>query len=174
MKNLTGLLLLLITALLWSCKPRELPKEKETITITKVVTEVKRDTLIQVKADSSFYAAMIECQNGKPVLKPNSPTSDTKKNTSGKNLQPPNVSLNESGKLEVSCQYLKNELQVALTEKRILEQQLREKTIVPPPEYIEKQLSWWQKLWLTLGKILSASLLVYILYKIPWKALLRL
>ena len=83
------------------------------------------------------------------------------------------MNLSDAGKLKISCQYLANQLKVTLKEKQILEEKLREKTIVPPPLLVEKQLSWWQKLWLNLGKVLSASLLIYLILKIPWKALLK-
>ncbi|WP_187477849.1 hypothetical protein [Amniculibacterium sp. G2-70] len=177
MKNLSGFLLLLITALLWSCKPRELPKEKEVVTITKTVKEVLRDTIVKVQADSSFYEAFLECRNGKPFLLQNSNFGnkiESSKITAGKNLQPPTVLLTDVGKLKISCQYLANQLKVTLREKQILEDKLREKTVTPPPEIIEKQLGWWQKLWLNLGKILSTVVLMYILIRIPWKAFLRL
>lgn len=170
MKNLIGFLLL-IAALLWSCKPRELPKEKEIVTVTKTITEVKRDTIVKVEADSSYYEALIQCQNGKPVLLTD---NGSYKITSGKNLQPPTVVLNDSGELKISCEYLENELKIALKEKRILEEKLSEKTIVPPPIEIEKALSWWQRTWIGLGKFLSFALLIFITIKIPWKAFLRL
>lgn len=167
---------LMSATLLMSCKPRELPKEKEVVTINKTITEVRRDTIIQVEADSSFYEAMIECQNGRPVLRqpPKSPSNQsTHKKASGKNLAAPKVNLDDAGKLKISCQYLANQLKITLKEKQILEEKLSEKTITPPPLLIEKQLSWWQKLWLTLGKVLSASLLIFLILKIPWKALLK-
>ena len=175
-KILNGFLLVLIAALLLSCKPRELPKEKEVVTITKTVTEVKRDTIIKVQSDSSFYEAMIECKNGKPVLLQRSNfgnENNSYKITAGKHLEPPTVNLSDAGKLKISCQYLANQLKVTLKEKQILEEKLSEKTFLPPPLLIEKQLSWWQKLWLNLGKVLSASLLIYLILKIPWKALLK-
>lgn len=168
------ILILFSTSLLMSCKPRELPREKETVTITKTITEIKRDTIVKVKADSSFYESLIECQNGKPVLIPPHSNKIETVLIKGKNLQPPKVVLEDSGKLKISCQYLENQLEITLKEKQILESKLSEKTITPPPEYIEKQLSWWQKLWLNLGKFFSAVFLIYIITKIPWKALLRL
>ena len=175
-KILHGFLLVLIAALLLSCKPRELPKEKEVVTITKTITEVKRDTIIQVKADSSFYEAYIECQNGKPILLQN-PNFQSKEETflitEGKYLQTPKVNLSDAGKLKISCQYLANQLKITLKEKQVLEEKLTEKITVPPPLLIEKQLSWWQKLWLTLGKVFSASFLIFLILKIPWKALLK-
>lgn len=171
------ILILCAASLLTSCKPRSLPSEKEVVTITKTITEVKRDTIVKVESDSSFYEAFIECQNGKPILLHRSNfgnENDSYKITAGKNLQPPTVNLSDAGKLKISCQYLANQLKVTLKEKQILESKLSEKTITPPLEYIEKQLSWWQKLWLTLGKILSAALLIYLITKIQWKAFLRL
>jgi hypothetical protein len=171
-KILHGFLLLLIATLLLSCKPRELPKEKEFVTIAKTITEVKRDTIVKVQSDSSFYEAMIECQNGIPILL--QPTlGERYQITSGKNLQPPKVILSDAGKLKISCKYLTNQLKITLKEKQILESKLSEKIITPPPEYIENQLSWWQKLWINLGKILSAAVLIFFLTKIPWKAFLK-
>lgn len=168
------ILILFSTSLLMSCKPRELPREKEMVTITKTITEFKHDTIVKVRADSSFYESLIECQNGKPVLIPPQSSKSETLLISGKNLQPPKVVLEDSGKLKISCQYLENLLKVTLREKQILIDKLSEKTITPPPEYIEKQLSWWQKLWLNLGKFFSAVFLIYLITKIPWKALLRL
>ena len=176
MKNFNVFLLMFIIGFLYSCKPRELPKEKEIITITKTITEVKRDAIVKVESDSSFYEAFIECQNGIPILIERSEfvkESTDQKIASGKTLQPPKVNLNDAGKLKISCQYLANQLKITLKEKQILESKLSEKTITPPPEYIEKQLSWWQKLWLNLGKILSAAVLIFFLTKIPWKAFLK-
>lgn len=172
-----GFMMVLLAMLLYSCKPCELPKEKEVVTITKTITEFKRDTIVKVEADSSFYEALIECQNGKPVLlRPrNFGTKEvTEKKTAGKNLQPPKVQLDDLGKLKISCTYLANQLKITLKEKQILEQKLNEKTIVPPPKIIEKELSWWQNLWITLGKIFSTAFVIYILTKIPWRAFLRL
>lgn len=171
-KNFNVFALMLLIGFLLSCKPRQLPHEKEVVTITKTVTELKRDTIVTVEADSSYYEAFIECRDGKPLLKP--PTGPKPGTTAGKNLQPPKAELDQYGKLKISCHYLQNQLKITLHEKHILEQKLAEKTIVPPPHLIEKQLTWWQKLWLFLGKILTSALVLFILYKIPWKALLRL
>lgn len=175
-KNLKVFLLMFIIGFLYSCKPRELPKEKEVVTVTKTVKEVLRDTIIKVEADSSFFNALVKCQNGKPVLFPPSNNTAKKKpnkKDSDKGLQKPSASIDENGNLTVRCDYFENLYKVTLKEKQVLTDKLSEKTIVPPPLLIEKQLSWWQKLWLNLGKLLSASLLIYLIIKIPWKALLK-
>lgn len=176
MKNLKVFLLMFIIGLLFSCKPRELPKEKEVVTITKTITQVQRDTLIKVEADSSFFNALVKCQNGKPFLSPPTKTNAKKepdKKDSNKGLQKPSATIDENGNLTVRCDYFENLYKVTLKEKQILTDKLNEKTIVPPPLLVEKQLSWWQKLWLTLGKILTASLSIFLILKIPWKALLK-
>lgn len=170
-------ILMLPILLLLSCKPRELPKEKEVVTITKTITEVKRDTLVKIEADSSFYNALIECQNGKPVLLqplPRVENTNSHVKNSEKGLQTPKVDLDKDGKLKIACQYFENLYKITLREKQILEEKLSEKTVIPPPEYIEKELSWWQKLWIVLGKIFAGLLIVYIGYKIIWKASLPL
>ncbi|MEI7487047.1 MAG: hypothetical protein WCJ72_06485 [Chryseobacterium sp.] len=169
MRNI--LLIFILAFLIISCKSKPPRQEKELITVTKTITELKRDTIIQVEADSSYYQALIECQNGKPVLMQNIAAGESKP---GKNLKEPNVLLDQNGKLKITCQYLANQLKVTLKEKQILEQKLNEKIIIEPPRLVEKSLSWWQKLWITLGKILSAGLIIYIGIKIPWRALFRL
>lgn len=169
MRNIVFIFILALFII--SCKSKPLPQEKEVITVTKTITELKRDTIIQVESDSSYYEALIECQNGKPVLIQNIDAGESKP---GKNLKEPNVLLDQNGKLKITCQYLANQLKVTLKEKQILEQKLNEKTIVPPPELIEKPLSWWQKLWITLGKIFSAIFIIYLGSKISWRALFGL
>lgn len=174
--KIIGFLTMLLALILFSCKPRELPKEKEVVMITKTVMELKRDTIVQVKADSSFYEALIECQNGKPVLLTPSNFKETKsseKAISGKNLQPPNVTMDDEGKLKISCQYLANQLKITLREKQVLEQKLNEKTIVPPPVEIEKELTWWQKLFITIGRFVFFGSLVYLVFKVAWKVFLK-
>lgn len=168
-----GILAMCIMSLTASCLPRGVPTEKEVVTVMKTVTEFKRDTIVKVEADSSFYESLIECQNGKPVLLQMG-NPQHYQITSDKNLQPPKVILNDSGKLKISCQYLANQLKITLKERQILEQRLSEKTIQKPPEYIEIDLSWFQKLWLFLGKFFSSVFLIYLITKIPWKAFLRL
>ncbi len=170
-----GILAMCIMSLTTSCLPRGMPTEKEVVTVTKTISEFKRDTIVKIEADSSFYESLIECQNGKPVLiHSQGVTNKSLLVSSGANLQVPNVILNDSGKLKISCQYLANQLKITLKERRILEQRLSEKTIQKPPEYIEKDLSWFQKLWLFLGKFFSAVFLIYLITKIPWKAFLKL
>ncbi len=172
-----GFMMVLLAMLLYSCKPRELPKEKEVVTITKTVTELKRDTIVKVQADSSFYEALIECQNGKPVILSGG-NFGTKvnyvKTISGKNLQPPEVIITEDGKLQVKCDYFENLYKITLKEKQVLQEKLSEKTIVPPPEIVKQPLTWWETFWITFGKICFFAALIYLVYKIPWKSFLKL
>lgn len=160
-----------ISALVFSCRTAPpLPKEKELVTITKVVTEYKHDTLITVKADSSFYEALVDCQNGKAVLrtdKNSKALSNSKSKKEG--LQKPIVTIDKDGRLKVRCDYFENLYKITLKEKQVLERKLTEKTIVPPPKIIEKPLSWFQKLEIWFGRIAFLVLIIYLITKIPWR-----
>lgn len=70
MKNLISCVCycLILMVLLVSCKSRK-PVEPDKIKETHYIKEVVRDTVITVKADSTYYEAWIECVNGKPVLR---------------------------------------------------------------------------------------------------------
>ncbi len=173
MRNLIHIIFLSCLVFILGCRTKTVVLPPDKITETKTIKEIVRDTVIQVEADSAYYQAWIECSNGKPVIKQNDPQKQIT-TSEGKNLNTPAVSLDEFGRLSVQCKYLQNQLKVALKDKYILEQKTNEKTFVPPPQIIEKELSWWQKLWIALGKILSGVLIVYLGFRISWKSLLKL
>ena len=63
-KAVFGVLLLLFC--LTGCKTYKEPQpitQKETEIVTKTITKTQRDTIIQVKADSSYYEAYIDCRD---------------------------------------------------------------------------------------------------------------
>lgn len=132
-----------------SCKTKyiQVPvKEK----IIETITETKHDTTLITKPDSTWYWAMIECINGKPVI--------TQNKSSGKGpvLNPPKVNLDEKGNLDVSCEARAQELLLEWISKN--KQTLTEKEV---PVYIEKPLSKWDIFFLEFGKY--ASFLITIL-----------
>ena len=119
MKNLISCVCycLVLMVLLVSCTSRK-PVEPDKIKETHYIKEVVRDTVITVKADSTYYEAWIECVNGKPVLREPAPESPDKVTAEVKHpytkkllpeepyikpLQKPKVSLDENGRLSVEC-----------------------------------------------------------------------
>lgn len=159
---LNSISILFCLVLLVSCKSRK-PVEPERITDIRYVKEIVRDTVLTVKADSTFYDAWVECINGKPVLKQpqkaDQPQSKTKE--LAKALQKPKVNLDENGKLTVECYKEVEQMKAQLTDK--YESLLREhqKTV-----YVEKDLNWFQKTLMWLGGIFLAIIVVAIILKI--------
>jgi hypothetical protein len=163
MKNLfSSIFILLISlVLLVSCKSRK-PVEPEKITDIRFIKEIVRDTVLTVKADSTFYDAWIECINGKPVLKePKKQEPVPHKPESPKALQKPKVNLDENGKLTVECYKEVETIKAQLTDK--YERLLREhqKTV-----YIEKDLTWYQKSLMWMGVAFLAFIVLVIILKI--------
>ncbi len=133
-----------------SCGGRK-PLEPERITETKTIREVKRDTVIQVKADSTFYQAFIECVNGKAVLREpkNNKDQNPKTQTESKiGLQKPIVTLDENGNLNVECRKEVEEVKAQLT--NYYQELLREHQ---KPVYIEKPFKWYDVALMWLGGI---------------------
>lgn len=160
-----GLMLLFFCII--GCRTYKEPKTTEKETITRTIKEIQRDTLIKIKADSSYYQAYIECRDGKPkIIHP-------PQTQAGEHLKPPSVNLDENGRLDVKCEDIQRQLNITLKEKKVLEERLKEKTIIPPPIEIEKPLSFWQELWIRLGKLSAIISLIYIGIKIPWRRFVK-
>lgn len=138
MKRLIYIILLLVV--ITSCKTRyiEIPvKEK----IQVKVIETVHDTTIITSADSTWFHALIKCQDGKPVLQ--NPKSSNDK----PGLKSPKVSLDPNGKLSVDCEKKAEEL--------FLQWKSQHKEILienEVPIYIEKPLSRWKIFFLEFGK----------------------
>lgn len=96
------------------------------------------------------------------------------KNTKGVNSD---ISLKD-GKLSILITTEAQKLFMKWKEKYIQENKDHTKIIeVPyPVENVEvsAKLSFFQKLWMELGRIFFFGLIAFTLYKIPWKSLLRL
>ncbi len=127
---------------------------------TKIVTETihERDTVFSIAVDSSAYKALIECQNGKPVIKA------VTENKSGKNLKKPKVNLNDKGELSVDCESELIELRAKLKDKT-------KSTIetVQVPIEVPAEITGWQWFQIWCGRIflfILLALLIGFLFKI--------
>ena len=142
--------ILFCLAQLVSCGSRK-PLPPETITDTRFVKQVIRDTVLKVQADSTYYQAWIECVNGKPVLREPKPENKEKRAKSKdhkKALQKPKVILDENGKLTVECRKEVEQVKAQLT--AYYESRLKERT---QPVYIEKPFAWYHKILMWAGGI---------------------
>ena len=155
MKTLFSYILLLFISLatLVSCISKK-PADPVILTKTQTIKEVVRDTVFQAKADSSFYQALIECQNGKPVLR------QTMESTPGKHLKTPNVTLSKEGVLEVKSESPPQDFKYQWTEKSTAE---TVPTIVPCPEPKEKPYPWYVTGQLWAGRLLLLILLLIVI-----------
>lgn len=106
------------------------------------VKEIVRDTVFLTRPDSSALKALVECQNGKAVIK-EIINSEPGKN----NLQPPKAQL-EDNILTVDCEAKAQEL-FATWKERYKE----ETTTVTNTEYINV-LTGWQTFFIFVGKIM--------------------
>lgn len=178
MKNTYYKLLIVMSLFIVSCSTLKTPSVNTTTTKEKIIKEIPRDTIIEVAKDSSFYKAWIKCVNNKPVLvaPKKSKSIDTvflPEAKPGKFLEPPKVNL-KGNVLSVDCHAKAQKLFIQWKEKYIQENTVSETTITLPPKLIEKKLSWWQKLWIGLGKIAGLALIIWLASKISWKNLFRL
>ncbi|MFL0089683.1 hypothetical protein [Tenacibaculum maritimum] len=180
MKTIYVVLICLLVSFFTSCKSIEKTSEYIETETKKTTQIIQKDTVLIQEKDSSFYKAWIECKKNKPVLK----TTETKKKPDGKTdsfpqkrkgrfLKPPNVKL-RGNFLDVSCEAEAQKLFFSWKEKFIKEQTTKTKTIVLPPVKVPIELSWWQKLWIALGKFSAVVIIGWIGFKIKWRALFKL
>ncbi|GAA4156632.1 hypothetical protein GCM10022217_15830 [Chryseobacterium ginsenosidimutans] len=170
MKNNVVIICVFFIALaLVSCISRK-PSEPMVIENTKTITEVVKDTIYKIEADSSFYNAYVECVNGKPVLvsnedrgyfQTNNKQEKLPKNKPGKYLGIPKVNL-QNGLLTVNCETRAQELFKQWREKYITEKTKE----ISPPVYIEKPFKWYQKTLMWIGAISLVLIAIGIVLKI--------
>ncbi len=156
---------------LLSCGSRKAPP---TVVLrkTETIKEVEKDTIFKIEADSTYYKAFVECQNGKAVLVPSKTEPKTNKNkveTALKHrLNAPKVILNTSGLLQVDCITNEQELYKKWKEKQSI-------ITIEKPVYIEKivevikekEYRWWQKMLFYTGLIFYLIIIITIsLFKI--------
>lgn len=122
-----------------STKP-ETTSEKQTVTIKEIV----HDTTFVTVPDTATYKALLDCQNGKVVVK------EVLSNTEGKNhLKKPKVKI-DNNKLSVDCEAKAQELFAQWKSQQ-------KETVIETVKYIhvevEKPLTFWQKVQIWSGRI---------------------
>lgn len=129
--------LLLVGGTLLSCKSNSVPLQT---TKTVTIKETVHDTVFKIEKDNSYYQALLECQNGKVIIK----TKSEKPSKNGK-LEPPVVNVTDN-KLTVDCNLKEQELYA-----KWKSQQIKEIVEVPVP--VEKKLSNWQSFQIWCGRL---------------------
>lgn len=104
MKNIIkGCFVFVLTIILVSCNSTKPVVVKNDTTTTKTITETVHDTIFKIEKDSSYYQALLDCQDGKVVVK------NVTQSEPGRNLKSPKVRI-ENNKLEVDCEARAQEL----------------------------------------------------------------
>ena len=142
MKSLKHIVLLFFSlVVLASCgssKPAAFENKTQTITIKETV----RDTIFKIEKDSSSYQALLECQNGKVVIK------QVVQAEPGRTLKSPTVRL-DSNQLKIDCEARAQEL---LAHYKNTHQTSNEVIRVP---FEVNKLTWWQKTQINLFRIFA-------------------
>jgi len=157
-KNLNRIVFLFFSVLvLVSCKsPKPVLSEEKSKTIT--ITETVHDTVFKIEKDSSSFRALLECQNGKVILK------NVTQAEPGRSLKSPKVRL-DNNKLNIDCELKEQELYARWKSKQVKEIEVKTINTTKFVNY----LTFWQKVQLWLGRLLLLVLLFLIarfLYKI--------
>ena len=128
--------------LLWmtGCRAPKPVTVKETFTET--FTETIHDTVFQTEKDTSHYRALLDCQNGRVVIK------EVKEAKAGKYLTAPKVNL-EGNNLNVDCHAEAQKLFAQWKSQRTKREVIKE-----IPVFIEMPLTLWQKIQLWSGRVL--------------------
>ncbi len=101
---------------------------------TKIIKETVHDTIFRIEADSSSYKALLECQNGKVVIK------NIVQSEPGRTLKSPKVRLSDN-LLKVDCEAKAQELFAQWKDSYISQD-----TVTQLPPIITNELNFWQKL----------------------------
>ncbi|MBF7093220.1 hypothetical protein IUY40_16935 [Flavobacterium sp. ALJ2] len=150
-KNLNRIVFLFFSVLvLVSCSsPKPVLSEDKTKTIT--IKETLHDTVFKIEKDSSSFKALLECQNGKVVLK------NVTQAEPGRTLKSPRVRL-ENNKLSVDCELKEQELYAFWKSQQVKEVEIK---TVRTTEFTNV-LTFWQKVQIWLGRIFLLVLFFYI------------
>jgi maltodextrin utilization protein YvdJ len=151
MKKSIVLLFLLSLILMTSCKSKTPIIQKEITNDT--IIETLHDTIFSVEKDSSYYNALLECQNGKVAVKSVTNTS------SGRKLNTPKISIHDN-QLKVDC-YSEAETLFAFWKNKFIKSY---KGVEIP--VITNELTWFQTTQIYIGRFLLFVLVLLILLKI--------
>ena len=136
MKNIInkGCLFFVLIMLLVSCGSKKPVVVKNETTTKDTITETVHDTIFKIEKDSSYYQALLDCQDGKVVVK------NVSQSEPGRTLKSPKVRL-RNNILQVDCEAKAQELFAKW------KSTYKSKTSVITKEVpvITNVLTWWQQ-----------------------------
>lgn len=157
MKNIfsKGCLFFVLTILLVSCGSTKSAVVQNNTTTEKTITETVHDTIFKIEADSSIYQALVDCQNGKVVVK------EVIKAEPGRNLKSPKVRI-DNNKLKVDCEAEAQRLfaqwkSTHETEKIFVSKEIPVKV---------NELTWWQQTQIRLFWVFLIIILVTLIWRL--------
>lgn len=149
---------LLLVVGMSSCKSKGIPFQPTTETNrTVTITQTVHDTVFKIEKDNSYFQALLECQNGKVVIK-----SKVEKQSKNGKLEPPSVKI-EDNKIFVDCNLKEQELYAkwqSENRNEFLE------TLKKIPIEIEKNLNAWQVFQIWCGRVFLSIIIAAIVYGI--------
>lgn len=131
-----------------ACSSKKTITQKEITTET--TTQTLHDTFFSIEKDSSYYKALLECQNGKVVIK------KIKKTGFGRKLKQPQVAI-ENNQLNVDCSSEAEKLFASW--KSTFVKSYTEKSI----PIVTNELTWFQKTQIYIGRIALVLIAIYLL-----------
>lgn len=163
MKNIIskGCLFVVLITMLASCtsiKPAVM--QNETIT-TKTITETVHDTIFKIEKDSASYQALLDCQNGKVLVK------EVINAEPGRTLKSPKVRI-DNNKLQVDCEARAQELFAQWKSTHETEKIFISKEV----PVVTNILTWWQQTQIKLFKVLVLVLIGWIVFSILKKSII--
>lgn len=164
MKNIKLGCLFFVLIMLVSCSSNKpVVMKNETIT-TKTITETVHDTIFKIEKDSSYYQALLDCQDGKVVVK------NVVQSEPGRTLKSPKVRIDHNT-LSVNCEAKAQEL-FAKWKAKYLQENTQQVKEVP---VITNILTWWQQtqikgFWLLMA--IAFLITLYTVFKYNFKTLI--
>ena len=137
-----------------SCKSTK-PTVTEQETITKTTVETLHDTVFKTEIDSSAYRALLDCREGKVVVK------EVTNAEPGRNLKSPKVRI-DNNILSVACEAKAQELFAFWKSTQVQDIQYKTNTVT----IFTNILTFWQKFQIIGFRILGALFLALVIWLI--------
>ncbi len=153
MKNLKHIVLFFLSVIVLASCASKKPAMIENYTQTQTIKETVHDTVFKIEKDSSSYRALLECQNGKVVIK-NVVSAEP-----GRTLKSPKVRL-DSNQLKIDCEARAQEL---LAHYKNTHKATSEIIVREIPIEVNK-LTFWQQLQIWGFRIYTAFLFLFAIW----------
>ncbi len=127
--------------------------DSQTTNNTKTITNTVHDTVFKTETDSSAYKALLECRNGKVVIK------KVTQSDPGRKLKSPKVQIDNDNQLTVDCEARAEELLASWKATHVEDIHFSTNTIT---KYINR-LTFWQQFQIYGFKILSGLILLLVI-----------